>query len=592
MIFALYHNDKHCLVKYKQVNLNKVRQSCTEGNGNITKMLKWILLGVLMIIGRGDAKEAWLVNTDQGPVRGYKASGDDVFVFYGIPYATAPTGRNKYKAPLPASTWSEPFEAVNRNIICPQMYSVYMAHPNGTQVNDCLVANIYVPDTKRDKLPVLAQVHGGGYQIGYGNFIVGKNLIREKEMIIVNFNYRLGPHGFLCLGTPDAPGNVGIKDQVALLRWIQRNIASFGGNTDDVTITGYSAGASAVDLLMLSPMTKGLFNKVVPESGPNLAAFSVQGEPLENAKRYAKMLNFSGDVNDIYALEEFYKTVSDDVLHSVNVLFEKNETLIFTPCIERDVGEEMFLNDSPYNILKNGRQHKVPMLYGFAEMEGLIRIPFFDMWKDGMNDKFSDYLPGDLQFKTEAEREKIPEEVKRFYFSGQPINEETVFRYIDYFTDIFFGYGTLRSVRLQVESGNNNIYLYQYDFVDETELFIPHTELRGADHCAQSLGVFDSFTQDPYEENLTDDLKGVKRMMRKMWASFITTGKPIPEGSDLPDWPPAKANGGPHMRIDKFIKLRGPLLQQRVLFWDEIYDKYYKAPSPPPTPPPRHKSEL
>ncbi|XP_013148740.1 PREDICTED: venom carboxylesterase-6-like [Papilio polytes] len=567
-------------------------QSWTEGIDSIIKMLKCILLVALIIVGRGDAKEAWLVNTDQGPVRGYKAPGDDVFVFYGIPYATAPTGRNKYKVPLPAPTWSEPFEAVNRNIVCPQMDSVYMVHPNGTQVEDCLVANIYVPDKKQDKLPVLAQVHGGGYQIGYGDFATAKKLMREKAMIIVNFNYRLGPHGFLCLGTPDAPGNAGMKDQVALLRWIQRNIASFGGNPEDVTINGASAGASAVDLLMLSPTTKGLFNKVVPESGPNLAAFSVQGHPLENAKRYAKMLNFTGDVNDVYALEEFYKTISKELLHSVNVMFEKDSTFLFTPCVERDIGEEMFLNDSPFNILKNGRQHKVPMLYGFAEMEGLIRIAFFDMWKDGMNDKFSEYLPGDLQFETEAEREKVADKVKRFYFGGQPINEETIFIYIDYFTDVFFAYGTVRSVRLQVESGNTNIYLYQYNFVDETAPYILHTKLRGADHCAQSLGVFDGLLLDPSEENLTEDFKSMKQMMRKMWASFITTGKPIPEGSDLPDWPPAKANGGPHMRIDKFIKLRGPLLQQRVLFWDEIYDKYYKAPSPPPTPPPRKKSEL
>ncbi|KPI93490.1 Esterase FE4 [Papilio xuthus] len=555
-------------------------------------MLKFILLVVFIIVGRGDANEGWLVNTDQGPVRGYKATGDDVFVFYGIPYATAPTGPNKYKAPLPAPTWSEPFEAVNRNIICPQMSNVYMVHQNGSQVEDCLVANIYVPGTKQDNLPVVAQVHGGGYQIGYGDFATVKNLMKEKPMIIVNFNYRLGPHGFLCLGTPDAPGNAGMKDQVALLRWIQRNIANFGGNPKDVTINGASAGASAVDLLMLSPTTKGLFNKVIPESGPNLAAFSVQGNPLENAKRYAKMLNFTGNVDDIYILEEFYKTISNEVLHSGNVLFEKDSTFIFSPCVERDVGEEMFLDDSPYNILKNGRQHKVPMLYGFAEMEGLIRIALYDMWKDDMNVNFADYLPGDLHFETEAERKNVAERVKRFYFGREPINDETIFRYIDYYTDVFFAYGTVRSVRLQVESGNNNIYLYQYDFVDDTMPYIPHTELRGADHCAQSAGIFDGSLQEPSEENLTKDFKGMKQIMRKMWANFITTGKPIPEDSDLPNWPPAKANGGPHMRIDKFMRLRGPLLQQRVLFWDEIYDKYYKSPSAPPTPPPKQKSEL
>ncbi|KPJ13739.1 Esterase FE4 [Papilio machaon] len=490
-------------------------------------------------------------------------------------------------------------------------------------------------------------VHGGAYQIGYGEFAVAKNLIREKEMIIVNFNYRLGPHGFLCLGTPDVPGNAGMKDQVALLRWVKKNIASFGGNPDDVTIIGCSAGSSAVDLLMLSPMTKGLFSKVIPESGSNMAVFSVQGNPVENAKAYAKLINFTGNEDDVYALEEFYKTVPKEVLHSVDVFGQKDSTFFFSPCVERDVGQEMFLDDAPVNILKAGKQHKLPMLYGFAEMEGLFRvpwfdhwtfffspcverdvgqemflddapvnilkagkqhklpmlygfaemeglfrIPWFDFWKDSMNAKFSDFLPGDLHFDSESEKEEVAERIKRFYFGNRQISEETIFRYIDYFTDVMFAYSTLRSVRLQVESGNNNIYLYRFDFVDDSAPLIPYTEIRGADHNAQTYAVIDGVWPNLNEDELSIDMKKMKKIMRKIWATFITTGKPVSENLDLPQWPPTRANGGPHMCIDKSLKLRGPLIQQRVLFWDEIYDKYYKIPTPPPSPPPRHKEEL
>ncbi|KPJ13741.1 Para-nitrobenzyl esterase [Papilio machaon] len=523
-------------------------------------MLKWIIFLALILVAIGESKEVRQLNIAQGPVRGYKDAGDDVFVFYGIPYATAPTGPNKYKAPLPPPTWTVPFEAINKNIICPQMKyrfvtipnstqsedclianiyvpdtktnnkdynksyklikqspkpqpiqilaplppptwtapfeatnkkiicpqteDLFMPYPNSTQSEDCLIANIYVPDTKTKKLPVLVYVHGGAYQIGYGEFAVAKNLIREKEMIIVNFNYRLGPHGFLCLGTPDVPGNAGMKDQVALLRWVKKNIASFGGNPDDVTIIGYSAGSSAVDLLMLSPMTKGLFSKVIPESGSNMAVFSVQGNPVETAKAYAKFINFTGDQDDVYALERFYLAI--DQL------------------------------DEETNILDN----------------------------------------------------------------------------IDYFTDVMFAYPTLRSVRLQVESGNNNFYLYQYDYVDDSAPLIPYTEIRGANHCAQTFGVIDGAWPNLTEDELSKDTKKMKQVMRKIWATFITTGKPVSENSDLPQWPPTRANGGPHMCIDKSLKLRGPLIQQRVLFWDEIYDKYYKIPTPPPSPPPSQKEEL
>lgn len=120
-------------------------------------------------------------------------------------------------------------------------------------------------------------------------------------------NYRVGIHGFLCLGTEDAPGNAGMKDQVALLRWVKKNIANFGGNPDDVTIGGHSSGSASVDLLMLSKSAEGLFNKVIPESGVSTSVFTIQSEPLENAKWFAKANNFT-DVDDVYALEQFYKT--------------------------------------------------------------------------------------------------------------------------------------------------------------------------------------------------------------------------------------------------------------------------------------------
>ncbi|XP_068628354.1 esterase FE4-like [Battus philenor] len=556
-------------------------------------MYKYLLFALIIVGTRGD-EEVRLVNIAQGPVRGYKKPGDDVFVFYGIPYATAPSGTQKFNAPLPPPTWSEPFEAVNRNITCQQMEMPGLPFIDTiVQVDDCLIANVYVPDRKLENLPVVVHVHGGAYQLAYGDFTTVKNLIREKPMVVVNFNYRLGPSGFLCLGTPDVPGNAGMKDQVALLRWVKKNIASFGGNPNDVTIIGYSAGSSAVDLLMLSPMTRGLFNKVVPESGASLSAFSVQVNPIDNAITYAKELNFTDNGADIYALENFYKSVPSNILHSIDLINRKDSSFIFSPCVERDVGQEMFLDDAPINILKNGKQQKLPMLYGFAEMEGLFRIPQFDLWKDDMNKKFSEFLPIDLRFESEAEKEEVAETVKKFYFGNQVVSNETIFRYIDYFTDTTFGYSTLRSVRLQVESGNNNIYLYEYSFVDETTPLVPYTEVRGANHCAQTMAVVDGgIMQDPSEEKFSDSYKNMKRITRKIWATFITTGKPIPEGENLPNWPPTQANGGPHMSIDKTLKLRGPLLQQRVLFWDGIYEKYYNIPTPPPSLPPRQKTEF
>ncbi|CAG4963468.1 unnamed protein product [Parnassius apollo] len=551
----------------------------------------WKCIVLLCSIAGVQTREARLVNIAQGPVRGYKSQNDNLYAFYGIPYATAPTGDHKFKAPLPPPQWTEPFEAVNKDIICPQIVLPNMPlEIKLKQQEDCLIANIYVPDTDEKDLPVVIHVHGGAYLLGYGDLMTAKQLVKDKNIIIVNFNYRLGAHGFLCLGTEDVPGNAGMKDQVALFRWVKENIASFGGNPDDVTISGFSAGSSSVDLHLVSPMTKGLFNKVIPESGASLSVFSVQTDPVENAWKYAKMLNYTNENNDIYDLEFFYKSASYETLNSINLLNEPDSTFYFVPCVEREQGEERFLDDAPLKVLKSGRNHKLPMLFGFAEMEGLFRVPLFETWFNKMNENFADFLPGDLQFSNSEEKEEVAQRIKEFYFGKKPVGKETIFRYIDYFTDVLFAYGTLKSVQLQVESGNNGIYLYEYSFVDDNVPLVPYTVVRGADHCAQSMAIGDGiFPNAPAD---TTDFKSMKKTMRELWFNFIKTGKPVPEGSDLLMWPPTHANGGPHMSLDKTMKLRGPLIQQRILFWDAIYEKHYKMPIAPPHPTARTKTDL
>ncbi|XP_059049036.1 putative inactive carboxylesterase 4 [Achroia grisella] len=220
----------------------------------------------------------------------------NIFVFYGIPYAKAPTGPNRFQAPLPAPVWTETLDAVNKYVACPQpnqFLEMYRLKYNMQE--DCLIANVYVPNTSttNQKLPVVVYVHGGAFHVGLGDLSTPKNLVQSKNVIVVTFNYRLGVHGFLCLGTKYVPGNAGMKDQIALLQWVKKNVANFGGNSKDITLVGYSAGATSVDLLLLSPLAKGLFNKVIVESGSNTVVWSVQQDPLKNAKDYAKLLNFT-----------------------------------------------------------------------------------------------------------------------------------------------------------------------------------------------------------------------------------------------------------------------------------------------------------
>ncbi|XP_026726297.1 juvenile hormone esterase-like [Trichoplusia ni] len=539
--------------------------------------------------------EDWLeLDTPQGPVRGRRdPDADHLYSFYNIPYATTPVGENRYKAPLPAPVWETPFDAVDKRVLCPQTIIQDALPKDFVEQEDCLIANVYVPDTRRKNLSVLVYVHGGGFVIGYGNFFKFKHFLKTKDIVLVTFNYRLGVNGFLCLGTEDAPGNAGMKDQVALLRWVQKNIASYGGNPDDVTIAGYSAGSASVELLMLSKSAEGLFHRVIPESGGALAVFSIQRDPLDIAKTFAKLLNFT-NVDDNNALEEFYKTAPLELLNSYLLTERYDSTFLFSPCIERETTKDAFLTESPLSILQRGDYRKLPVLVGLADMEGLLRIHYFDDWKHKMNEKFSDFLPADLTFKSEEEKDEVANKIKKFYFGNKPVGNDNILSYVDYFSDVFFTTSILWAVKLYAEAGHKQVYLYEYSYVDEDIPTVPHTNVRGADHVAQTHAVMDGLNLFNQNESLASAGRLVmKKKVRQLWHNFIKTGKPVPEGSSLPAWPAVGANLSPYMSLGQELELKHePLQETRFNFWLDIYQKYYLDPIPPPASSAQSRHEL
>ncbi|CAG9782836.1 unnamed protein product [Diatraea saccharalis] len=531
----------------------------------------WLLFGVTLVLGEGVVEEnSNIVVIKQGPVRGYKVAGTNVFAYHNIPYATAPTGPNKFKAPLPPPEWTEVYDAIDKQVTCPQSW------PTVNPKEDCLIASVFAPEN-RTNLPVLVYVHGGAFQIGSGNYATKFGINSISELIVVNFNYRLGVHGFLCLGTKEAPGNAGMKDQLALLRWVHDNIAAFGGNADDVTIMGCSAGGASVDLLRLASVTEGLFKKVIAESGANAGAFGIQHNPIENAKYYAKALGFE-NIDDLSALSNFYTSASLETLFSRSDLVSNrpDSSVIFAPCVEKDIGIEMFLDDAPVNILKSGSNNAHPVLYGFANLEGVMRLGHFQNWSMRMNENFSEFLPADLAFENVEEKEAVAKRVKEFYFGDKPVSPDTIQAYVDYFSDTLFVYSILRSVKLSTESGNNStIYLYEYSFADINSIALPGG-MTGALHCDQIQASFDR-----NEIFFTEERRNIMAKMRRMYSDFITTGSPVSEDSLLPPWSPTNANRDPYMAMGVNISVQGPLYEERANLWDDIYGKYYRAPIPP-----------
>ncbi|KAG6462235.1 hypothetical protein O3G_MSEX013131 [Manduca sexta] len=539
------------------------------------------MLCLLVLLGAAatataQTAESRVVTTHHGPIRGYKDPDGSMYSFYDVPYATAPTGRDKFKAPLPPPTWTQPFEAVPRGIICPQL-NILVIVPHIMQ-EDCLVANIFVPDTNDTNLPVVVNVHGGGFVSGSGSSIHLTNFVKNNSMILITFNYRLAAHGFLCLGTENVPGNAGMKDQAALLRWVNQNIAQFGGNPNDVTVMGCSAGGISTDLLTISNMTRNLFHRAIPESGCSYGAFAIQYDPIQNARDYARLLNDT-NIDNIEDLEEFYLTVPAETLamRIMSIITHPDSSLTFTACLERDVGVEMFLQDDPADILKNGDFPAMPLLYGLAKEEGMFRLPYVqDGWLSKMNEHFSDYLPNDLEFKSVEEKERVTNTVRTFYFGYKPVDTSTILEYVDYYTDVMLGYRMMKGLTLRLDAKDQPIYLYRYSFVDENTSPILFTNVMGINHCEQ----FNIMT-DHNTTGKTDAYINMQNMIRSLWTNFILTGKPVPDGSSLPTWPATNITRTPYMDLGPVVRLENSMFGARFELWDGIYKKHYRKPMRP-----------
>ncbi len=222
------------------------------------------------------------VSTDAGMVSGKLVGQDSIKTFMGIPFAAPPVGELRWKAPQSLQSWEGIKECVENPASPIQnppkpffAWSEEFLIPKEPISEDCLFLNVWTAaENANEKLPVMVWIHGGGFSGGSGTVpLYGGEELAKKGIVVVTINYRLGILGFLAhpeltAESPDqTSGNYGILDQIAALEWVKKNIASFGGDPDNVTIAGQSAGAFAVNALVVSPKAKGLFHKAIAQSG-------------------------------------------------------------------------------------------------------------------------------------------------------------------------------------------------------------------------------------------------------------------------------------------------------------------------------------
>lgn len=424
-----------------------------------------------------------------------------------------------FQDPLPLEPWEGIKEANERNNVCQQIYLTdneddeIMLHGE----EECLTMNLLIPEIANESnlVPVIVYVHSGAFAGGNGN-MAKFHYLTKHDVITISFNYRLGAIGFVCLGTDEIPGNAGLKDQVAALKWINKHIVKFGGDPNKVTLAGFSVGASMAELLAISKATDGLLHKLILESGSALSPFTINRDPISTARNIAISIGFN-DTGKLKDLNEFYlnANITDLAAKSKN-FFLTNSTFGFAPCIEKNIkNSNAFLTESPFDIMQRGDYKKIPVLTGFSNMEGISRTIKFDQWSDMMNENFAPFLPADLTFTDETSKHSFISDIKKQYFKNEEVTHDNLQAYIDYFSDSMFKYGIVRSARLHANQ-NKPVYLYEFTFVGNLNMKHQYMDrIKGASHRDQTAYILDFFDHTTkYRDMDTRD------RLTTMWSDF------------------------------------------------------------------------
>ena len=309
-----------------------------------------------------------IVETSSGKIEGAFRKG--LYIFRGIPYATPPVGEGRWLPPAPPEPWGRvrPAKEFAPNAPQPPMGIQFLEPPEKLpQSEDCLYLNIWTPGLDGAKRPVIVWIHGGGFTIGAGSEVIynGRTLSTRGDVVVVTINYRLGALGFLNLnevtkGKIPATGNEGLLDQVLALEWVRDNISRFGGNPDNVTIFGESAGAMSVGMLLAMPRARGLFHRAILQSG---AAHHVNS--LEQAEKAAAIFLDILDIKptDVNKLRSLTK---QQILNAQAELMARarDPNLAIGDLPLRPVVDGNVIPKLPIRAIAGGSADNVPVLIG------------------------------------------------------------------------------------------------------------------------------------------------------------------------------------------------------------------------------------
>ena len=470
---------------------------------------------------------AQTVRTADGSVRGATANG--VSVFKGIPFAAAPVGDLRWRAPQPAKPWTGVRDATKFGADCVQVTPPFAAAMGAVSAKseDCLFLNVWRPANAKPgaKLPVMVWIYGGAFLFGSGALPTYDGTAFAKQgVVLVTLNYRLGRFGFfahpaLSAEHPEeAKGNYAFMDQIAALKWVRQNIAAFGGNPGNVTIFGESAGGVSVHNLLVSPLSRGLFHKAISESGGARDGI-LTGRPMraDNADRdykvsgetigltFARKMGVSG--SDGAALAALRALSADQVLDSGATTDGPNGP----PTYPGPILDGKLVTETAETAYKAGRQMKVPLMIGSNSAE----VPGGFVSGDTKDALFASFGRG----KDAAMAAYDPAGTVDLAALSSMVNTDRVWAEPARFTARAFA------------AQGAPAFVYRFSYVADS---MKAMAKQGAPHASELDYVFDT-VDNRFKDKLTADDKKVARMMNTYWVNFAKTGDP--SGKGLPRWP-------------------------------------------------------
>jgi para-nitrobenzyl esterase len=504
-----------------------------------------------LALGTVAMADSLVVKTDDGKVHGKLIGDGKVRAFQGVPYAAPPVGELRWKAPQPAAKWKGELDATKYGHHCLQghvfddMVFQDATRPSDLGSEDCLNLNVYTPaDAKsKAKLPVMFWIHGGGYA-GGGSSEPRHNgdFMPTKGVVLVTINYRLGIFGFLA--TPElaaeqggASGNYGLLDMVAALQWVKKNIVEFGGDPDNVTIFGESAGSFAVSTLMAAPPAQGLFQKAIGESGGALTSGPLTMKTLAVAgPKDADWLKDHG----IDSLAKLRAWPDDQILAAT----AKAGMVRFSPVIDGK-----FLTEPVLDTYMAGKQAHVPLLAGFNRDEGAAAAVGMtaEKWKAQAAERYAEKSAEFLTLypgSTDAEAQRSA---------------------ADWGGDAFIAFGTWKWMEIHRKTGGSTVYRYKLDLAAPPSKFHPGSFAFHSDDIEYIFGTIDTRPGAAWR----DEDRKLSDQMMSYWTNFAKTGDPNGKdgkGETLPVWP-KYGEGDPVLHLDNPTTARPDENRGRYEFW-------------------------